>query len=84
MVDGWFRGAGSGRGGRARLGQGRHGRCSTELVGVRHGLMREGEEGKTVVATSGRVSVTPLVLPRKQLTKPRHEHHVYVLLHVAK
>jgi hypothetical protein len=37
-----------------------------------------GEEGKTVVGTSGRVSVTPLVLPRKQLTKPRHEHHVYV------
>jgi hypothetical protein len=27
-------------------------------------------------------SVTPSVLPRKQLTKPIHKHHVYVLLHV--
>ena len=56
-VDGRFRVASGGSGGRARSSRGRHGRSLPELVGVCHVRMREGRgegEGKKVVAAGGR------------------------------
>ena len=34
------------------------------------------------IRSCARMSVTPSVLRPKQITKPCHEHHVYVIIHV--